>query len=61
MNGGKREGSGKKPKIKGQSRNKDKTVKLSQQVFDYLSEVGSGIVEDVIRRTKDFKDWVKKQ
>jgi hypothetical protein len=36
-----------------------KTIKVSQEVANYLNLVGTGIVEDEIRKTKEFKDWAK--
>lgn len=36
-----------------------KTIKVSQEVANYLNLVGSGIVEDEIRKTKEFKDWAE--
>jgi hypothetical protein len=38
-----------------------KTIKVSQEVANYLNLVGSGIVEDEIRKTKEFKDWARSQ
>jgi hypothetical protein len=57
--GGKREGAGRKPREDGKGRTVPKSIKVSQEVADYLSEVGSGIIEDTLRKTKAFKDWVK--
>lgn len=59
--GGKREGAGRKPRDDGQGRTVPKSIKVSKQVADYLSEVGSGIVEDMIRRSKAFKDWLQQR
>ena len=33
--------------------------KLCKMVADYLGEVGTGVIEDALRKTKAFKDWVK--
>lgn len=57
--GGKREGAGRKPREDGKGRTVPKSIKVSQEVADYLSKVGSGIIEDTLRKTKAFKDWVK--
>lgn len=57
--GGKREGAGRKARP--DSRSVPKSIKVSQQVADYLSERGTGVIEDVIRRTKDFREWMKGQ
>lgn len=59
--GGKREGAGRKPRDDGQGRTVPKSIKVSKQVADYLAEVGSGIVEDVIRRSKAFKEWLQQR
>lgn len=53
--GGKRKGAGRKAAP--DSRNVPKSIKVSQEMADYLSERGTGIIEDALRRTKDFKDW----
>jgi hypothetical protein len=58
--GGKRDGAGRKPREDGKGRIVPKSIKVSQQVADYLSEVGTGVIEDVIRKTKAFKEWLKK-
>lgn len=34
-------------------------IKVSQQVDDYLREHGSGVIEDMIRKSKKFREWVK--
>jgi hypothetical protein len=57
--GGKREGAGRKASP--ESRNVPKSLKVSRQFADYLSEVGTGIVEDTLRKTKAFRDWVAKR
>jgi hypothetical protein len=59
--GGSRKGSGRKPNEDGQGRSVPKSIKVSQEVADYLSETGTGIVEDMIRRSKAFKDWQRRQ
>jgi hypothetical protein len=53
--GGKREGAGRKPRPDGQGRTVPKSIKVSQEVDDYLTAVGTGVVEVAIRRTKAFK------
>jgi hypothetical protein len=55
--GGKRKGAGRKASP--ESRSVPKSIKVSQQVADYLSDRGTGVIEDALRRTKDFKDWAK--
>lgn len=57
--GGKREGSGRKPQEDGKGRTIPKSIKVSQEVADYLSEHGTGIIEDMIRKSKAFKKWTK--
>ena len=59
--GGSRKGSGRKPKEEGQGRSVPKSIKVSQEVADYLGEIGTGIIEDMIRRSKAFKDWQRRQ
>ena len=54
--GGKREGAGRKP-VEG-SRNVPKSIKVSQEVAEYLTEKGTGVIEDMIRRSKQFREWV---
>ena len=53
--GGKREGAGRK-QSEG-SRSVPKSIKVSHEVADYLAEVGTGIIEDMIRKSKSFKAW----
>jgi hypothetical protein len=55
--GGKRKGAGRKARL--DSRSVPKSIKVSQQVADYLAERGTGVIEDAIRRTKDFREWAK--
>jgi hypothetical protein len=55
--GGKRENSGRKPSKNGQPKNISKSIKVSAEVAEYLREFGTGIVEDVIRKTKSFLQW----
>jgi hypothetical protein len=57
--GGKREGAGRKPRPDGKGRTVPKSVKVSQEVADYLAKVGTGIIEDTLRRSKAFRDWAK--
>lgn len=58
--GGKREGAGRKPRSDGQGRTVPKSIKVSQEVAAYLAEVGTGIIEDMIRKSKAFKNWLEK-
>lgn len=53
--GGKRKGAGRKAAP--DSRSVPKSIKVSQEVADYLSEHGTGIVEDALRKTKAFREW----
>ena len=55
--GGKRKGAGRKARP--DSRSVPKSIKVSQEVSDYLSDRGTGVIEDALRRTKDFKEWAK--
>ena len=55
--GGSRKGSGRKPNEDGQGRSVPKSIKVSQEVADYLAEAGTGIIEDLVRKTKAFKEW----
>lgn len=57
--GGKREGAGRKPRPDGQGRTVPKSIKVSREVADYLSEHGTGIIEDMIRQSTKFKNWIK--
>jgi hypothetical protein len=56
--GGKRLGAGRKPRPDGQGRTIPKSIKVSRQVADYLSESGSGVVEDTLRKSKAFRQWL---
>ena len=55
--GGKREGAGRKASP--DSRSVPKSIKVSREVADYLSEHGTGLIEDAIRKSKAFRDWQK--
>ena len=57
--GGPRNGSGRKPRA--WSRSVPKSIKVSQEVADYLAAVGTGIIEDLIRASKDFREHQKQQ
>lgn len=57
--GGKRKGAGRKPRPDGKGRTVPKSIKVSQEVADYLTEYGTGLIEDAIRKTKAFKEWSK--
>jgi hypothetical protein len=57
--GGKREGSGRKPLENGKARTVPKSIKVSQEVADYLTEFGTGAIEDALRKTKAFREWSK--
>ena len=58
QHGGSRPGAGRKPFPDGKGRSVPKSIRVSQDVADYLSDVGSGIVEEVVRKSKGFRDWV---
>jgi hypothetical protein len=57
--GGKREGAGRKPRPDGQGRTVPKSIKVSHEVADYLAEFGTGIIENMIRKSKAFREWMK--
>ena len=58
--GGKREGAGRKPSP--DSRSVPKSIKVSRELADYLAEHGTGIIENLIRKSKKFKVWqIKRQ
>ena len=57
MRGGKRKGAGRKARP--DSRTVPKSIKVSQEVADYLAAKGTGVIEDALRRTKDFREWAK--
>ena len=38
-------------------RSTPRAIRISAVVNEYLSDVGSGIVEDVLRKSKGFRDW----
>jgi hypothetical protein len=59
--GGKREGAGRKARPDGQGRTIPKSIKVSQEIADYLSEVGTGVIEDALRKTKAFREWKAKR
>ena len=58
--GGKRKGAGRKPRSDGKGRTVPKSIKVSQEVADYLAAVGTGIIEDTLRKTKAFREWKTK-
>jgi hypothetical protein len=53
--------NGKQILLVGQSRTWSKSIKFSCDVAKFLVERGDGCVEDLIRKSKAFKDWVKSQ
>ena len=55
--GGKRPGAGRPASP--DSKSIPRAIRVTRQVDDYLREVGSGIVETLIRKSKGFKDWEK--
>ena len=56
--GGKRENAGRKPREDGKGRTVPKSIKVSQEIADYLGAVGTGVIEDALRKTKAFKTWL---
>lgn len=57
QHGGKRAGAGRKASP--DSRSVPKSIKVSQEVADYLTSRGTGLIEDAIRKTKAFREWAK--
>ena len=57
--GGKREGAGSKPKPISETKPVQKGFRCSVEVGAFLSEVGTGVIEDVIRVSEMFKRWSK--
>lgn len=55
--GGKRKGAGRKARP--DSRTVPKSIRVSQEVADYLAEHGTGIIENALRKTKAFREWAK--
>lgn len=55
--GGKREGAGRKASPN--SRSVPKSIRVSQEIADYLGKVGTGVIEEMIRKSKSFKEWRK--
>lgn len=47
---------GGRPHVEG-ARRVPRAIRVSEEMDAYLREVGSGIIEDVVRRTKAFRDW----
>lgn len=45
-----------RPPVEG-ARNVGKSIRVSDEVAEYLNEFGTGIVEDVIRKSKAFRAW----
>ena len=58
MRGGKRLGAGRKPKP--ESRVVGRSIKVSREVETYLQEVGTGVIEPLIRGSDDFQGWRNK-
>jgi hypothetical protein len=57
--GGKRKGAGSKPKPIDQTKPIQKGFRCSMEVGEFLAEVGTGFIEDVIRVSEAFKRWSK--
>ena len=61
MHGGKRDGAGRKASLDGKGRTVPKSIKVSREVANYLQEVGTGVIEDALRKSKAFRDWKKRE
>lgn len=61
MSGGKREGAGRKPGPHGAK--VTQALRVSKDVKAFLAATGnaSQAVEDTVRRSQAFKDWLRKQ
>lgn len=57
--GGRRPGAGRPAKPN--SRNRPKSIKVTDEMAAYLAARGTGVIEDALRRTKDFKTWQSNQ
>ena len=57
--GGKRKGAGSKPKPIDQAKPIQKGFRCSMEVGEFLAEVGTGFIEDMIRVSEAFKRWSK--
>ena len=57
--GGKRKGAGSKAKPIDQTKPVQKGFRCSSEVGAFLTEVGTGFIEDVIRVSEAFRRWSK--
>ncbi|MCX6125698.1 MAG: hypothetical protein NTV34_13280 [Proteobacteria bacterium] len=57
--GGKRKGAGAKPKPIGETRPVQKGFRCSVEVGWFLAEVGTGVIEELVRVSEAFKQWSK--
>jgi len=57
--GGKRKGAGSKPKPIDQTKPIQKGFRCSLEVGAFLAEVGTGVLEDIVRVSEAFKRWSK--
>ena len=57
--GGKRKGAGSKPKPIDQTKPIQKGFRCSMEVGWFLAEVGTGVIEDIVRVSEVFKRWSK--
>lgn len=57
--GGKRKGAGAKPKPIGETKPVQKGFRCSVEVGAFLAEVGTGVIEDLVRVSEVFKKWSK--
>ena len=57
--GGKRKGAGSKPKPIDQTKPVQKGFRCSMEVGWFLAEVGTGVIEDIVRVSEAFKRWSK--
>ena len=57
--GGKRKGAGSKPKPISETKPIQKGFRCSMEVGWFLAEVGTGVIEDIVRVSEAFKRWSK--
>lgn len=51
---------GGRPRVEG-ARRVPRAIRISEEMDAYLRDVGTGIIEDVVRRTKSFREWVARR
>ena len=57
--GGKRKGAGSKPKPISETKPIQKGFRCSTEVGAFLAEVGTGVIEDLVKVSEAFKRWSK--